>query len=63
MKMGRAELFVSDGISGGRWWATYRRKPGTGSLQRFKSPALPCRPTREEAERDLAAYLARKERG
>ena len=53
------EYFVSDGISGGRVWATYRRRPN-GSLERVKSRRLPLRPTREEAEHDLAAWLAER---
>ncbi len=53
------EFIISDGISGGRTWATYRRR-SSGSLQRVKSPALPLRETREEAERDLLCWLARR---
>ncbi len=59
--MPEPEYFVSDGISAGATWATYRRRP-TGSLQRVKSPALPLRESREEAERDLAAWLEAKQR-
>lgn len=50
-------LLISDGISRGASWGTYRRK-GNGSLRRVVSPALPLRPTREEAERDLDAWRA-----
>ncbi len=57
--MAERELFVSDGISGGTSWATYRRGP-SGSLQRVKSPALPLRATRQEAEHDLAVWLEAK---
>ncbi len=57
--MPQPEFLVSDGISQGRAWATYRRRL-SGSLQRVKSPALPLRPTREEAERDLARWLIKK---
>jgi ParB/RepB/Spo0J family partition protein len=53
------ELFVSDGISGGRTWGTYRRKP-TGSLERVTSSALPLRPTRDRAQRDLDDRAGRK---
>ncbi len=49
-------LFVSDGISDGRTYATYRRKP-SGSLQRVRSPGLPERATRAEAELDLYGWL------
>ncbi len=51
------EYIVSDGISNGATWATYRRRRN-GSLQRVKSPHLPLRATREQAEHDLAVYLA-----
>ena len=49
-------MFVSDGISNGRWWATFRRT-GTGSLARVVNRWLPERDTREEAEADLRRYL------
>lgn len=53
-KRGRV-LFVSDGISRGRTWFTaYRLR--TGGRQRFKSPVLPLRQTREEAQADLDAH-------
>lgn len=48
-------LFVDDGISRGRSWATYWRKEN-GSVARFKSPQLADRPTRLEAQADLDAY-------
>ncbi len=54
-----AEYFVDDGISQGRAWATYRRRP-TGSLQRVKSPALPLREDKAQAEHDLAVWLAER---
>ena len=53
------DLIVSDGLSGGRAWATYRRKPN-GSLARVKSPRLPLRATREEAEHDLDLWLSNR---
>jgi len=46
------EMFVHDGISGGRSWGTFRRKP-SGSLQRVCSPALPMQPTQGKAQMDL----------
>lgn len=50
-------LFVSDGISRGRSWGTYRRSK-TGSLERVHSRnRLQDRDTREEAEADLRRYL------
>ncbi len=53
------ELFVTDGISGGRAWFTgYRAE--TGSTRRFKSPVLQCRKTREEAQADLDSYAKQK---
>lgn len=56
----RPEYFVSDGISRGQYWFTcYRRQ--NGSLRRVCSPKLPIRATKEEAERDLAAW--REEKG
>ncbi len=54
--MAEGEYIVSDGISQGRWWTTFRRQPN-GSLRRVRSAALPERPTREEAEHDLACWL------
>jgi len=51
-------LFVSDGISGGRSWATYYRKP-SGSLARLKTPRLPLRASRAEAQADLDEYAQR----
>lgn len=49
-------FIVSDGLSKGTTWATYRQT-ATGALHRVKSPYLPLRATREEAERDLAVWL------
>jgi len=49
-------LFVSDGISCGKLWTTFYRKPN-GSLKRYKSPRLlPLRRTRIQAQRDLDAF-------
>lgn len=53
------ELFVSQGLWGDKWGVFYRRT-ASGGLHRVKSPALPMVATREEAERNLAAYLAKK---
>jgi hypothetical protein len=54
------ELFVSDGISSGKTWMTCYCVPGSGGTHRLKSPSLPLRSTREEAQRDLDQYAARK---
>lgn len=58
------QYIVSDGISNGRWWGTYVRKPN-GSLRRVHAHAangdlLPNRPTRLEALWDLHTYLLRR---
>ncbi len=53
------QFIVSDGISSGQTWGTYRRKP-SGALQRVVSKALPLRSTREEAQADLDAWLRAK---
>lgn len=53
------KLFISDGISDGKLWGTFERKPN-GRLRRIKSKFLPMRPTREEAKADLLTWLAMK---
>lgn len=55
-----AHVFVSSGISGGSVWMTVRRKKASAGTHRLKSPALPLRDTREEAQRDLEAFAAKK---
>ena len=50
------EFLVSTGI--GDMWSTYIRKP-SGSLKRITSRFLPQRARREDAERDLYAWLLR----
>jgi hypothetical protein len=52
------EWFISDGSSQGKTWATYRHRGGRP--RRVTSPSLPTRPTRFEAERDLAVYLCQR---
>jgi len=53
-------IFVSDGISDGRHWGTFHRKP-SGALARIKSKFLPMRDIREDAQADLDRYaIARK---
>lgn len=63
------KFFVSDGISQGRQWGTFRRKKKgkrrageicVGSLQRVCSPALPMVNTRSEAQRMLNAWAIKK---
>jgi hypothetical protein len=49
-------FFVSDGISGGKAWATYTQKPN-GALRRVVSKYLPVRASRDQAERDLRIWL------
>ncbi len=51
-------LILSQGIGAAKW-GTFHRKP-SGSLARIKSPALPMRLTREEAEQDLHGQAKRK---
>ena len=50
------EYVISDGISEGRSWGTYTRRPN-GSLKRVVSPKVPVRASREEAEADLKRWL------
>lgn len=51
-----ALVFVSSGISGGTVWMSVRRKKPAAGTHRIKSPRLPLRDTREEAQKDLDAY-------
>jgi len=53
-------LFVSPGISGGETWMTCYTKPGGKGSHRLKSPSLPLRNTREEAQADLDIYARGK---
>ena len=55
-----ARVFVSSGISRGEDWMTVRRKKTTAGTHRVKSPALQIRDTRDEAQRDLDAYAAKR---
>lgn len=52
-------LFVHDGISNGRWWATYYRLPN-GSLKRYVSPHLPSRTNKADAQDNLDRYARRR---
>jgi len=54
------DIFGVDCGIGGKPWFTYREKNGCGFGNRVKSPALPVRPTREEAQADLDAYAEKK---
>ncbi len=49
-------LIISDGLTRGRKWGTYRQGP-KGDLHRVVSPYLPLRETRQEALGDLRAWL------
>lgn len=53
-----SELFVDYGL-GHDSFGVFRRS-ANGGRHRVKSPALPMTNTREECERNLAAYLARR---
>ncbi len=53
-----AALFISDGISNGGSWGTYRHK-ANGSLKRVVSCHLPLRDSKPAAENDLANWLYR----
>lgn len=53
-------VFVSMGISKGDQWMTVAQKSPLKGTHRVKSPDLPIRSTREEAQRDLDAYAARR---
>jgi hypothetical protein len=53
------EIFVHDGISNERSWATYRRNPRTGGLHRVKSPDMPPVESKDLAQENLDRY-ARK---
>jgi hypothetical protein len=54
----RRTPFISDGISSGRQYGSFYRKP-SGALKRVVSRLLPMRDTRVEAEADLAQYARR----
>jgi hypothetical protein len=53
------QIFVSDGISKGRQWGTFRRNKN-GALQRIKSTALPMVGTKSEAQRMLNSWAEAK---
>lgn len=52
------QFFVGQGIGGpdGQWFTLYRKAPD-GSTKRMVSKFMPMRETKEEAERDLYAWL------
>ena len=62
------KYFVSDGISKGRQWGTFKRKKGkrqagevcVGSLQRVCSPTLPMVNTKSEAQKMLNSWAMAK---
>lgn len=51
-----ALVFVSCGISDGTVWITVRQKTIRAGTHRIKSPSLPKRSTKAEAQADLDAY-------
>lgn len=53
------EISVSEGLHAGQWMAMRLAKNGR-SKHRVKSPALPIRATRDEAQADLDAYAAKR---
>ncbi|MEW6423149.1 MAG: hypothetical protein AB1523_00135 [Bacillota bacterium] len=53
------KFFVSDGISKGRQWGTFKRRK-SGSLQRVCSPALPMVNTKSEAQKMLNSWAMTK---
>jgi len=48
-------IFVSKGI--GEWYGTFYRAYSGRGKHRVKSPLLPVRKTKEEAEKDFADYV------
>lgn len=55
-----ALVSVTCGISGGDKWMTVRQRKPTAGTHRIKSPKLPVRDTRDEAQKDLDAYAITK---
>lgn len=53
------QIFVSEGLQPGKWMAMRLGKNGL-SKHRVKSPALPIRGNRDEAQADLDAYAAKR---
>jgi hypothetical protein len=51
-----ALVSVTCGISEGDKWMTVRQKTPRAGTHRIKSPKLPIRSTRNEAQNDLDAY-------
>lgn len=51
-----ALVSVTCGISNGDKWITVRQKTPRAGTHRIKSPKLPVRTTRDEAQKDLDAY-------
>lgn len=53
-------VFVSSGISGGSQWMTVRQKKPMSGTHRIRSPKLPLRKTRKQAQKDLDTYALSK---
>ena len=47
-------ILVAEGLQKGKWMSM--RRSNNGGMHRIKSPALPIRDSREEAQADLDAY-------
>lgn len=60
--MAMTDYTVTQGIGSSGPWFVAARRP-SGSLRRIVSKALPLRASREESERDLAAWLEKKGKG
>ena len=55
-----ALVFTACGISNGTDWMTVRQKTPKAGTHRIKTPRLPIRSTRDEAQVDLDAYAKSK---
>jgi len=55
-----SRVFVSSGITAGTHWMVVRQKNKSAGTHRVKSPALPLRASRDEAQLDLDAYAQKK---
>lgn len=50
------EIFVSDALSDGKYYGTFKRKPGRPGTHRIVSKVLPLRQSAVKAQRDLDVY-------
>ncbi len=60
---GNRQIFVGQGLGRGDdpWMSLYQTLDGSTAIHRLKSPRLPERPTRDEAQADLDEYAASKD--